>query len=203
MDESTLFRLLDAAASFEIARHLDTEWFSGVLKSIHEHPASSSERKAVVRRLEARIKGWQALEDALTDTQTDFNAAVDMIKDIGNEENSWGIWLESMITHHNLLTKLGEHPVVPNAPPFERISSTVSHNDFLAFVRAYIGVSSVLAVYAWSDSLPNPRCRERTLGILRLWQSVEGYREVNSTVLWLYTIAKRTRLSTICCYCDR
>ena len=59
-------------------------------------------------------------------------------------------------------------------------STAISHGDFLGFVKAYIGVASVLAVYAWSDSLPNDHCRERTLGVLRSWQDIPGYREVHS-----------------------
>ena len=56
----------------------------------------------------------------------------------------------------------------------------VSHDEFISFLRAFIGIGSVLAVYAWSDSLPNDRCRERVLGVVRLWQGVRGYREVST-----------------------
>ena len=48
----------------------------------------------------------------------------------------------------------------------------------MLFRSAFIGVSSVLAVYAWADSLPDYLCRERLLNILLLWHGVNGYREV-------------------------
>ena len=62
------------------------------------------------------------------------------------------------------------------------------------FLRAFIGVSCVLAVYAWADSLPDEFCRERSLAILRLWQGVDGYREVRLRHQYLrpYTYTKST-----------
>jgi hypothetical protein len=153
-------------------------------------PAADQETKSAARKLATRLPQWQILEDALSDTQADFYAAAGLMKDISSSEQSFGIWLESMIMHPDLLTKLGENPVLPIAhsrPPVLMGSSlsTVSHDEFVVFVRAYIGVASVLAVYAWADSLPNDRCRERTLSVLRLWQSVDGYREVCHTMFTL------------------
>jgi hypothetical protein len=159
-----------------------------MLDTIKTAPAADCETKAAARKLAARIQQWQILEDALSNTQADFHAAADFMKDIGTSEQSFGIWLECMTTHQDLVTKLAENPVLPIAhsrPPalLGNGSSAVSHDEFIAFVRAYIGVASVLAVYAWADSLPNDRCRERTLGVLRLWQGVDGYREVRCAFL--------------------
>lgn len=123
------------------------------------------------------------LEDAFSNTQNDFGAAADMLRDVGTEEQSFGIWLESMVAHSDVVSSLAENPVL--SVPLPRLlshrppSSSPSQDDFVAFVRAYTGVACVLAVYAWSDSLPDERCRARTLGILRLWQGTDGYREVH------------------------
>lgn len=97
-----------------------------------------------------------------------------------------------MTGHIDLVTKLAENPIVPNSSGvypklFVRngiigsmsVGAAISHDEFIAFVRAFIGVAGVLAVWAWSDSLGNDVCRERTLGVLRLWQSMDGYREVS------------------------
>jgi len=181
MDKFIIDRLLDASANVDIARHLRAEWFFDLLHKLRGLSTANREMQLAVRRLTARIQGWEVLEDALSNTRADFNAAASVMKDIGSGENSFGIWLESMVTHQDILSKLAENPVLPNPqcpPSLLGLSSAVSHDDFIAFVRAYIGVSTVLAVYAWSDSLPNVRCRERALGIIRLWQGVEGYREV-------------------------
>ena len=104
------------------------------------------------------------------------------MQDIGTEEQSFGIWLESMITNEDVVTSLAENPVLPVVLPHllshRHITNPPSQDEFVAFVRAFVGVSCVLAVYAWSDSLPDEHCRARALSILRLWQSVDGYREV-------------------------
>lgn len=125
------------------------------------------------------------LEDAILNTQGDFAAAASTIKDICTEERSLGIWLASMVTHQDLVDKLSENPplAVPlQYPPllFKTLKTSVKHDEFIAFLRAVIGICCVLAVYAWADSLPDRYCRERALGILRLWQGVDGYREVRT-----------------------
>lgn len=191
LDDLTLLRLLDASTNASIARHLSAPWFLNMLNTIKTAPAADRETKAAARKLGVRIQQWQILEDALSNTQADFHAAAGFMKDIGTSEQTFGIWLECMTTHQDLVTKLAENPVLPIAhsrPPalLGNGSSVVSHDEFIAFVRAYIGVASVLAVYAWADSLPNDRCRERTLGVLRLWQGVDGYREVRCATLFIY-----------------
>lgn len=126
-----------------------------------------------------------------------------MLRDIGSGEQSLGIWLASMTGHDDLVTKLAENPLYPNsggAYPklFVRkglnnsiggmgLGGSLSHDEFIAFVRAFIGVASVLAVWAWSDSLGNDVCRERTLGVLRLWQGTD-YREVGQTSFPFYSL---------------
>jgi hypothetical protein len=187
LDDLTLLRLLDASTNASLARHLSVPWFLSILSTIQTAPAPDRETKIAASKLTARLQQWQILEDALSNTQADFHAAATLMKEIGSSEQSFGIWLECMITHSDIMMKLAENPVLPIAhsrPPALLGSSlsAASHNEFVAFVRAYIGVASVLAVYAWADSLPNDRCRERTLSILRLWQGVDGYREVRHVI---------------------
>lgn len=183
LDKPTLLRLLDASTNASVARHLNVPWFLSMLTTIQTALAADRGAKMTALKLKTRLHQWQICEDALSNTQADFHAAAGLMKDISTSEQSFGIWLECMITHPDIVTKLAENPVLPIAhsrPPvlLGPGLSAVSHDEFVAFVRAYIGVASVLAVYAWADSLPNDRCRERTLGILRLWQGVDGYREV-------------------------
>lgn len=183
LDEATLLRLLDASTNPVIARHLSTQWFLNILDTLQESSGSDRAIKEGARKLAARIQHYHVLHDTLSNTQGDFRAAAALMKDIGTSEQSFGIWLQCMITHQDVLAKIAENPVLPNAQSrlsmlLEPDDSTVSHDQFVAFLKAFIGVASVLVVYAWSDSLPNDRCRERTLSVIRLWQSVDGYREV-------------------------
>lgn len=166
-----------------MAKSFNNEWFIETLHEVEKCVTADKRTRALARQLIARIEGMGVFEDAISNTQGDFSRAAATLKDIGNHEQSFGTWLASMVTHQDLVDKLSENPsmsVPLQHPPllFKSSSSPVSHDEFIAFLRALIGVSCVLAVYAWADSLPKPQCRERTLSILRLWHGVEGYREV-------------------------
>lgn len=177
-------RILYAASNIDVAKRLDADWFHELVRSISSDPNNSRELRSVAKQLSSRIRGWATLEDTFSNTQGDFETAATMMKDIGTEEESFGIWLGSMVAHPDVLTSLAENPIVPVTLPSllsHRSSSTsTSQDEFLAFVRAYIGIACVLAVYAWSDCLPDKPTRLRIFGILRLWQGVDGYREVTS-----------------------
>lgn len=166
-----------------IASHFNEPPFLEMLHDIQTFPTFDKPMKLIAKRLEARISGWQLFEDALSNTQGNLIDSAAMLKDVGTDEHSAGIWLQSMITHESLAIKLAENPVLPTPsyPPLLMQGGpiSVSHDTFISFVRAYIGVASVLAVYAWADSLGNDACREHTLAILHVWQGVEGYREVS------------------------
>lgn len=182
VDEDTLLLLLDAAANVDIARHLYADPFSSILHEIQGSVRLDKSTQLVARRLLARIRGWYYFEDALSNTRGDFNESSSMLKDIGTEEQSMGTWLESMMIHHDIVTKLAENPVlpVPLSNPPHAINIT-SHDDYITLVRAYMGVASVLSVFAWADSLGHDVCREHTLAVLHLWQKVDGYREVRAS----------------------
>ncbi|KAH7923670.1 hypothetical protein BV22DRAFT_1015011 [Leucogyrophana mollusca] len=199
MDDITILNLLDAAANADISRHLNNEWFLGLLNSIQANATGDSEVKVASRRLLSRIREWKNFQDVLANDASNYDEAAQFMKDIGSEEQSFGIWLESMITHSDLTSKLCDIPTgaLPCPPPLLDLSSSaVSHADFISFVRAFIGVSSVLAVYAWSDSLPNDQCRKQTLAVLRLWQEIPGYREIVNHLLLLRQMTFRLECMT-------
>ncbi|KAI6146088.1 hypothetical protein BKA82DRAFT_4330346 [Pisolithus tinctorius] len=182
IDEDTVFTLLDASTNPDIAKLLDDDWFRSALDSVYSMPATEPEVKKGIRRLSNRLRDWQLFEDTLSNPSGNFVAAARFLKDIGSEEKSFGIWLSCMTTHEDLFATLQGGPTFDCTVPgslWDSELANVSHADYIGFVKAFIGVACVLAVYAWSDSLPNVSCRERTLGVLRLWQDVPGYREVH------------------------
>ncbi|KAJ7044806.1 hypothetical protein C8F04DRAFT_1069583 [Mycena alexandri] len=195
MDESTLLRLLDAVSNADIARHLNAEWFLSELDKVQASPTAEKYTKTVARRLSSRIRQWEAFEDALSNPAGDFLAAAQMLKDVGLEEQSVGIWLETMLNHPNLAAKLAENPVLSTLPHSHLLRNVlptdITHTDLIAFTRAYIGVASVLAVWAWTDSLGNDDCRAQTLAIVRLWQNADGYREIVNHLLLLRQLTRR------------
>ena len=186
LDRPTLLYLLDAASSVDVSQQLRNEKTLETLASIRDNASNDDGARRAAARLLERIKGWEIFEDALSNTQAPFSDATLMMKEIALEENSFGIWLENMISNPDIADRLMENPVsvsgLQNLPSLWSNGKTSSHNDFIAFVRAVVGVASVVAVYAWSDSVPVYACRERALGVLRFWQTITGYKEVKNTV---------------------
>lgn len=183
MEKDVLQRFYDSIANVEIAKALNNPWFVDLLSSIVKNAGLPNDRRVLARRILDRLEGIAIVEDAISNTQGDFTTSARVLKDIITSERSLGIWLETMVTHQDLLERLNENP--PSSAPihnfpqlFDPDKSSVSHEEFITFLRALIGVSCVFAVYAWADSLPHPHCRQRVLSILRLWQGVEGYTEV-------------------------
>ncbi|KAH9942567.1 hypothetical protein B0H21DRAFT_710305 [Amylocystis lapponica] len=190
MDELTLLRLLNATTNVDIARHFNAEWFLDIIFAITKDYTVDRETQVAAKRLISRIRDWDILRDSLTNTQGDFIGAASLLRDIATDEQSFGILLVSLVMHEDIVSSLSENPLLPiplrNPPLLLGMSkSAIPHDEFVAFLRAFIGVSCVLAVYAWADALPHLRCRERALGILRLWQGVDGYREIVNHLLLL------------------
>ncbi|OJA20423.1 hypothetical protein AZE42_10774 [Rhizopogon vesiculosus] len=202
-DEDALFTLLDASTNPDISRLLKAPWFLNVLQAVLALPTVTPEMKKACRRLGDRVGSWTVFEQALDGApDADYTRAAMFLKDIGKEEKSFGIWLSCITTHEDLFTKVRDAPTYEGAYPLDLMSGSnspeeITHSEFMAFVRAYVGVASVLAVYAWSDSLPNLHCRERTLGVLRLWQEIPGYRAIIFPLLLLPQMTFRLECMTI------
>ncbi|KAG2128995.1 hypothetical protein DEU56DRAFT_902989 [Suillus clintonianus] len=202
LDEDALFTLLDASTNPDISRLLKAPWFLHVLRAVLALPTVTPEMKKACRRLSDRVGSWTVFEQALSGApDADYTRAALFLKDIGKEEKSFGIWLSCITTHDDLLSKIRDAPAYEGMYPLDLMSGLspsedITHSEFMAFVRAYVGVASVLAVYAWSDSLPNLHCRERTLGVLRLWQEIPGYRAIISPLLLLPQMTFRLECMT-------
>lgn len=182
LDRPTLLYLLDAAASFDIASQLSDRPIIEAILFIRDDLSQEDGARRAARKLYNRIKGWGSLESILFGLQSPFSEAVTMIKEISMEENSFGIWLENMTSNKDILDTLSDNAqtaqLLRHPPRMSYSNEITSRHDFITFLRAYIGVAAVVAIYAWSDSVPVDSCRERTLGVLRLWQNIDGYREV-------------------------
>ncbi|KAG1766224.1 hypothetical protein EV702DRAFT_1050759 [Suillus placidus] len=203
LDEDALFTLLDASTNPDIWRLLKASWFLNVLRAVLALPTVTPEMKKACRRLSDQVGSWTVFEQALSGvSDADYTRAALFLTDIGKEEKSVGIWLSCITTHEDLLAKIRDAPTYEGVYPLDLMSGLnpseeITHSEFMAFVRAYVGVASVLAVYAWSDSLPNLHCRERTLGVLRLWQEIPGYRAIISPLLLLPQMTFRLECMTI------
>ena len=184
LDETTVLCLAEAAASFEISRYfLDDPSF---MQSLENQVSSAATPKLVqkaLKKLIDRIYGWRTFEDALGNAEGDFVASSSFLEDISSDEFALGCWVGCMISREELTQKFASNPVPSDRYPyfqslFQGRMTPISHEEFIMFVRALLGVSTVLSMLAWSDSLGNDLCCERTLNFLVVWQSVNGYREV-------------------------
>ncbi|KAG6841858.1 hypothetical protein C0991_006266 [Blastosporella zonata] len=197
VDEETLLCLLEAASNVDIARRMNTEGFLFTLRQVQENHKADTLTQAAARRLSTRITDWQCFEDALTNTtRGNFAQSWNMLQDIGRLEPSMAIWLESVIHHEDMVAKLAKIPVqgslLSHYPLHAHDKADIpSHDAFITLVRAFIGVASVLAVWAWTDSLGNDACREHASAVIHLWQGVDGYREIVNHLLLLRQLTRR------------
>ena len=186
LDRLTLLDLLDACANSDVARHVGgLPQVMRALESLRDGHGGAAEVKLPAKQIIDLIRGWDNFEDALTNTQAQFQDATVFLEQITVDEMAFGTWLLAVTTNPRLVDKLSDNPVsmhpLPHPPSLWTSSSTHSHDNFIAFVRAIIGVAAVIAVYAWSDSVPLFETRAKALSLLRLWQNVNGYREVCCT----------------------
>lgn len=185
LDEPTLEFLLEAVTNPDVARKFNNTEFKDVVNSVERNMAQDRHVRSLARQLLNRIDGITVLEDAISNTQGDFSFAASAITDVCRQEMPFGILVESLVTHGDLVDKLAENTVLSTSQTpvsiFANQASSMSHDDFILLLRGFIGISCVLAVYAWADSVPDDRCRERALAILRLWQGVDGYKEVSAS----------------------
>ncbi|XP_006456758.1 hypothetical protein AGABI2DRAFT_122649 [Agaricus bisporus var. bisporus H97] len=198
LDVPTLTYLTDAASNALIARHLlhNSSLPNLITDTLATYRARADKPlAAALLRLRTRLQSWQSFEDALTNPDADFVHAAQLVHEIGKQDGTLGNWLTSMILHDDVSSKLNENLIslTPLVPPvlFAKDTGNVTHDQFIAFVRACVGVASLLGVLAWADSVGNDACRERTLAVLHLWQSVEGYREIVNHLFLLRQFTRR------------
>ncbi|KDR84049.1 hypothetical protein GALMADRAFT_236653 [Galerina marginata CBS 339.88] len=196
LDETNTILLRDAAANIEIARYFSEDQpFLRSLEELHKSPKTEKPVQKALNKLLTRMRGWRSFEDALINPSGDFAGSAAFLKDIAIGEHSVGCWLECMINHDNLVAKLAATPPRDSGslPPllFQERLPEPSHESFIVFVRALMGVLTVLGSLAWADSIGNDQCRERSLAVLLLWQGIDGYREIVNHCLLLRQITRR------------
>lgn len=182
--EETIHWILDACTNRDIATHiLDDPALFELFESLVLNEKVDTDTRATAKRIVERVTGWRVFQRCLTNDEQDYPGAVKFVKDILSEENSTGIWLSCMVLNSDLFdTLLRAETPSASAPPalFRDETLPISHEDFLTFMRALVGVLGVLTAWAWADSLPYDACRERALAIIHVWQAVDGYDTVRT-----------------------
>lgn len=170
MQPDTYKRLVTAAANPDIARAILAAEIGDGLLQMHGP------------QLLQRVNGWNVLSDALWNTQADFKAARAFLQGISSDQPALGAVLNALVANDDMRERLAENPVDPDAlvhADCER--DFTSHDEFVAYLRAWIGVASVITVFSWADSLDgsdSDKALGRIAPIIYLWQACPGYREV-------------------------
>lgn len=185
LDKHILERLHDAAANYSIAHALGSASFLATLQSFRNAPTTNRPAKQAAINLQQRVLGWERFEKALLSPVPDLVSVASWIKDLASEDMSFGVFLLSMLRSESLskITKLPmqEPPVSPTA--MWSSTSLPSYSEFVAFLRAFLGLAFVVAVTCWADNVTDTSSMERLFAMLRLWQEVDGYREVSNSNL--------------------
>jgi hypothetical protein len=169
--------LSEASAHLDVATFLDTDDFLDALDSVLSGTSSDALRADGVR-LRMRINGWMALTDSLLNTRGDFQSALLLLEDVSQNAESLAMWLHCMIGHPDVLDKLADSPALSDPIPPLASEARTSHDAFMSYVRGCVGVGGVVVALLWADSADDGPALERVLGIIRLWQTCPGYKEV-------------------------
>ncbi|KAF8592662.1 hypothetical protein K439DRAFT_1504349 [Ramaria rubella] len=187
LDKHILERLHDAAANPITARALSSAPMLATLHSFRNAHTTSRPGKDTAAALQQRIVGWERFEKALSGPVPDVSAVALWMKELTSEDMTCGIFLLSMLEEGSLSKinrfPIQESPMTPSA--LWDSTALASFPDFVAFLRAFAGLSYMMAVLCWTDSISEPSCRERALAVVRLWQETDGYCEIVNHLILL------------------
>ncbi|KAF7332461.1 hypothetical protein MKEN_00128100 [Mycena kentingensis (nom. inval.)] len=186
-DTDTLLYLFEATANPDIARHFRCPEFLDVLDKLQANLTIEKRMKDIADQIARRVEGWRVFEDALGNPAGDVDAAAKFVADIGLDEQSMGIWLLTMVE------RLSDIPAESQPLPgnFLRRRGPRTHAELVVFTRAYIGVGYILAVLSWMDSIGDEPALSTALTLVRLWQTIHGYREIVNHLLLIRQFTKR------------
>ncbi|KAF8492904.1 hypothetical protein JB92DRAFT_3236124 [Gautieria morchelliformis] len=194
LDKHILERLHDAAANPTIAHALGSTPVLATLQSFQNAHAPSRPAKLAAAALQQRVLGWGRFEKALSSPQPDLVTVAQWIKELASEDMTFGVFLVSMLENDASLLKVSQLPIQePPVRPTALWSSTslASFYEFVAFLRAFLGIAHMMAVMCWANHVADTSSTERILAMLRLWQEVEGYREIVNHLLLLPQVIYR------------
>jgi len=86
-----------------------------------------------------RLRGWDVLSAAIRDPDSSFIPAREVLRDLGSDESSLGVALCMRSSHPDL-------------------SATIAEAEGLVELRAWVGITCLLAAYPLADGVPNGLC---------------------------------------------
>ncbi|KZT42990.1 hypothetical protein SISSUDRAFT_800120 [Sistotremastrum suecicum HHB10207 ss-3] len=178
-----------AVANPSLARILDRDSWRNSILDVIQNPVTSSSQDACTL-LRERILGQRAFDKLSLDGINEQHLIFDWLWNIGSREQSLGIWLSAIIEDTSFSSACADINGIASPEPLKPLvyyknGLEATNRELLSLVRAFIGVASCLAAFAWADSLPDKHCRARLIKVFRLWQQMDGYSEILQHLLSL------------------
>ncbi|GJJ07278.1 hypothetical protein Clacol_001478 [Clathrus columnatus] len=193
LDKHIIERLHDAAAHPSIARCLGSPSMMSNLDSFLTLYTTNLPAKQATIALQDRVRGWEEFEKSIQGGSADIPLLMHWIRKLTSEDITCGIFLNYLIsdtfsaTRREYFLHIDRLHFIPSWSS----ASLVTFPEFLAFLKAFIGISSTLAVFSWAVDLGAHECVEKFLSIARLWQEVPAYEKIFNHVFVLPRILYR------------
>ena len=153
---------------------------------IHDHPRGRKLRGAA-QALAERIAGWHELTEAMSDPFVPWGPSLKWIREITADETSFALFLIALRLQEPF-SRLIRSEVRPETqvlafwPNQEGREATLEERR--AFLKALAGIGMVLPVFCWTNSEGMHDVLKKTLALFRVWQLVDGYREVRTFLMY-------------------
>jgi hypothetical protein len=149
---------------------------------IHEHPRGRKLRE-VAQALADRITGWQELVEAMDDPAVPWGPSLKWIREITTDETSFALFLIALRLQEpfSRILKSGVRPETQLLAFWpHKEGREASLEERRAFLKALVGIGMILPVFCWTNSEGMHDVLKKTLALFRVWQLVDGYREVRT-----------------------
>jgi len=170
-------KMIVCAANPSFSNHLLEPRIMEGLKNLQS--SVDARQKSLLSSLIARAEGWKTFEQSLEKEDIPFLPTISWIHGILGDEESFAMFIQGIVAYNPISEVLKAVPTPGTVKPlFSLCPSYVSIADRRSFVRAIIGVSSVLPIFCWANSEGKHHCLQRVIHAFLIWQMDPGYSEV-------------------------
>lgn len=187
-------RLLLCTANPAFAEHMREQATMDGLKALRDKEGESG--KTLLDELITRVTGWTMLVQSLSKEDIDFSGVVHWIYEFLGDEDSFAMFIQGLAQYPAVSKTL--QPVSETGrvlPLFTKCPVHVSLDDRKAFMRALVGIGSVLPVFCWANSEGRQWTLQKVIHAFLLWQTDAGYGDVGFRpldLLILLTVSLRS-----------
>jgi hypothetical protein len=137
----------------------------------------------------------------MVDPSVPWGPSLKWIKEITADETSFALFLIA-IKLQAPFSRVLETVVRPDTQVLvfwpHQEDREASLEERRAFLRAVVGIGMVLPVFCWTNSEGMHGVLKKTLALFRVWQLVDGYREVGTCLMRTRLLMSISRSSITC-----